>query len=259
MPCMVPLPDGTIMIMNGALHGTAGFGLAEDPNLTALLYDPTESIGSRFTILNTTIVARMYHSEATLLPDGRVLISGSDPQTYWPNGTVRYPEEFRIEVEKKFDLKMSFLTVLVRSTSHPTSIKALRNPPLHFLLIPGLMEGLIPLRTLICLREAPSAFPLSQPPQAHMETQWVQEPSSLPSLAWEASAPSLHLPMPVSHRLAGTNSSFSMGQHRLIHGGCKSAETLVNLVTGPTFLDLRCPASSVSSILTVPFTSSFYC
>ncbi|KAF8908562.1 copper radical oxidase with WSC domains [Gymnopilus junonius] len=98
MPCMVPLPDGTMMIMNGATQGVAGFGLATNPNLNALLYDPTQPIGSRISILNTTIVARMYHSEATLLPDGRVMVSGSDPQTNFPNGTVEYPEEFRVEV-----------------------------------------------------------------------------------------------------------------------------------------------------------------
>ena len=98
MPCMVPLPDGTLMILNGAKQGVAGFGLATDPNLSALLYDPTQPIGSRISILNNTIVARMYHSEATLLPDGRVLVSGSDPQTNFPNGTVEYPEEFRVEV-----------------------------------------------------------------------------------------------------------------------------------------------------------------
>ena len=80
MTCMVPLPDGTYMIMNGAQQGVAGFGLATDPNLQALLYDPTQPLGSRISILNTTIVARMYHSEAILLPDGRVLISGSDPE-----------------------------------------------------------------------------------------------------------------------------------------------------------------------------------
>ena len=98
MPCIAPLPDGTFLILNGALQGVAGFGLANDPNLRALLYDPTQPIGSRISILNSTIVARMYHSEATLLPDGRVLVSGSDPQTNYPNGTVKYPEEFRIEV-----------------------------------------------------------------------------------------------------------------------------------------------------------------
>lgn len=33
-----------------------------------------------------------------LLYDGRVLISGSDPQTNFPNGTAKFPEEMRIEV-----------------------------------------------------------------------------------------------------------------------------------------------------------------
>ena len=83
------------MILNGAQQGLAGFAQASDPNFNALLYDPTKPIGQRISILGNTIVARLYHSEATLLPDGRVLVSGSDPQTYHP---YAYPEEFRIEV-----------------------------------------------------------------------------------------------------------------------------------------------------------------
>ena len=98
MACMVNLPDGTFMIMNGALQGVAGFGLATGPNLGAVLYDPTQPLGQRMSILNTTTIARLYHSELALLPDGRVMISGSDPQTYRPDGTAVYPEEFRIEV-----------------------------------------------------------------------------------------------------------------------------------------------------------------
>jgi hypothetical protein len=43
-------------------------------------------------IMNSTIVARLYHSEATLLQDGRVIVSGSDPQ----DGVN--PEEYRVEV-----------------------------------------------------------------------------------------------------------------------------------------------------------------
>jgi hypothetical protein len=89
---MVPLPDGTFMIVNGAYQGIGGFNLASDPNLSALLYDPSQPIGSRFAILGNTTIARMYHSEATLIFDGRVLISGSDPQT------SGLPEELRIEV-----------------------------------------------------------------------------------------------------------------------------------------------------------------
>jgi len=92
MSCMVALPDGTFMIMNGAQAGVAGFGLGSDPNLSALLYDPSQPVGARISILNTTTIARMYHSEAILLPDGRVLISGSDPET------PGLPEELRIEV-----------------------------------------------------------------------------------------------------------------------------------------------------------------
>ncbi|KAJ7659245.1 copper radical oxidase [Mycena polygramma] len=92
MPCMVGLPDGTFLILNGAVQGVAGFGLATEPNLGALLYDPAMPFNQRISILNTTIVARLYHSEAILLPDGRVLVSGSDPEDNLN------PEEFRIEV-----------------------------------------------------------------------------------------------------------------------------------------------------------------
>lgn len=107
MPCMVALPDGTYMIMNGAHQGVAGFGLATDPNLEALLYDPTLPVGQRFSQLNSTTIARMYHSEATLLPDGRILVSGSDPQTATADGTPIYPEEFRIEVLTSLCLNLS--------------------------------------------------------------------------------------------------------------------------------------------------------
>ncbi|TFK22851.1 copper radical oxidase [Coprinopsis marcescibilis] len=98
MPCMVSLPDGTVLIVNGAHHGVAGFGLGEDPNLTAVLYNPADPIHERMSILGSTDIARMYHSEATLLADGRVLISGSDPETDLPDGTPKYPQEFRLEV-----------------------------------------------------------------------------------------------------------------------------------------------------------------
>ena len=91
---MAALPDGTYLIANGAHQGVAGFGLAEDPNFNAVLYDPTRPLHNRFTVLANTTVARMYHSEALLMDDGRVLISGSDPE----DTTGRYPQEYRVEV-----------------------------------------------------------------------------------------------------------------------------------------------------------------
>ncbi|KAI0878936.1 WSC domain-containing protein [Hypoxylon argillaceum] len=92
MSCMAPLPDGTYLIANGAKQGVAGFGLADDPNLNALLYDPTKAVGQRISVMANTTVARLYHSEAITLLDGRVLITGSDPQD------GKHPQEIRVEV-----------------------------------------------------------------------------------------------------------------------------------------------------------------
>jgi hypothetical protein len=93
MPSMCALPDGTYLIVNGAKQGEAGFnGLASFPNYQALLYDPTLPIGSRISLMATTTIARLYHSEASLLQDGRVIITGSDPEE------PRFPEEYRVEV-----------------------------------------------------------------------------------------------------------------------------------------------------------------
>lgn len=89
---MTALPDGTYMILNGAKAGIAGFGQADHPNLNAVHYNPTKPLGSRFTVMANTSVARLYHSEAILLDDARVLVSGSDPLD------VRFPEEYRVEV-----------------------------------------------------------------------------------------------------------------------------------------------------------------
>ena len=91
MPCISALPDGTYLILNGAKQGVAGFGLATLPNLNAILYDPSKPVNSRYSILANTIVARLYHSEAILLQDGRVLVSGSDPE----DGVN--PQEYRVE------------------------------------------------------------------------------------------------------------------------------------------------------------------
>ena len=92
MTCIAPLPDGTYLILNGAKQGTAGFGLATNPNLNAVLYDPSKPVNARFTVMANTTVARLYHSEAILLQDGRVLVSGSDPE----DGV--HPQEYRVEV-----------------------------------------------------------------------------------------------------------------------------------------------------------------
>lgn len=90
--CMAPLPDGTYLIINGAHQGVAGFGLADDPNYNAVLYDPARPVGQRMSVMANTTVARLYHSEAITLLDGRVLVTGSDPED------GKHPQEIRVEV-----------------------------------------------------------------------------------------------------------------------------------------------------------------
>jgi hypothetical protein len=89
---MATLPDGTFLILNGAETGEAGFGLAEDANLNAVLYDSRKPRHQRMSVMANTTIARMYHSEAVVMDDGRVLVSGSDPQDN------KHPQEYRMEV-----------------------------------------------------------------------------------------------------------------------------------------------------------------
>ncbi|KAI0018314.1 putative glyoxal oxidase [Xylariomycetidae sp. FL0641] len=92
LTCMAPLPDGTYLINNGAMEGYAGFGLADIPNYSALLYDPKQPLNQRISVMANTTIARMYHSETITLLDGRLLVTGSDPE----DGV--HPEEMRVEV-----------------------------------------------------------------------------------------------------------------------------------------------------------------
>lgn len=89
--CMTALPDGTYLILNGAHQGQAGFGLATDPGHMAMLYDPTQPVGQRFTRMANTTIDRLYHSEAILHLDGRIIVSGSDPEDNIHN------QEYRVE------------------------------------------------------------------------------------------------------------------------------------------------------------------
>lgn len=49
-------------------------------------------------VMANTTVARLYHSEAIVLLDGRVMVSGSDPSGDYNNPPGVFPEEYRVEV-----------------------------------------------------------------------------------------------------------------------------------------------------------------
>lgn len=95
------LPDGTVVWVNGAQEGAQGFGVARDPALEVLLYDPNQPKGKRFTTGPKSTIARLYHSVALLLLDGTLLISGSNPveqPILTPDAKNPYVTEFRNEI-----------------------------------------------------------------------------------------------------------------------------------------------------------------
>lgn len=87
---MGTVPFTEVLIVNGAQTGVAGYGNvanqagqsnADHPAYTPTLYRPNQPKGKRFSSagMPTSEIARLYHSVASLLPSGEVLIAGSNP------------------------------------------------------------------------------------------------------------------------------------------------------------------------------------
>ncbi|KAI8098803.1 glyoxal oxidase N-terminus-domain-containing protein [Halteromyces radiatus] len=98
MPDGVLLADGSVAWVNGCKRGWAGYKQRNHvPTFDPVIYHPEQPLHSRWqTGLANTTIARMYHSVALTLPDGRVWIAGSnnnDP----PDINAEYPTEFRVE------------------------------------------------------------------------------------------------------------------------------------------------------------------
>jgi Domain of unknown function (DUF1929) len=110
----IALPDGTMLLINGGQYGTAGYAyqtsttpigqmpyglsLARGPVLQPVIYHPNAPAGSRWssTGLSSSTIPRLYHSTAILLPDGSVMIAGSNPNPD-VNQTVVYPTTYTAE------------------------------------------------------------------------------------------------------------------------------------------------------------------
>ncbi|KAI0082827.1 copper radical oxidase [Panus rudis PR-1116 ss-1] len=106
MPDAVLLPTGEVLIVNGAGTGISGYGNVKDqvgasnadhPVLTPVLYNPNAAYGERFSRVGmpTSNIPRMYHSVATLTPDGTVMVAGSNPNL--DRSEEKYGTEYRVE------------------------------------------------------------------------------------------------------------------------------------------------------------------
>ncbi|KAK4451120.1 copper radical oxidase [Podospora aff. communis PSN243] len=112
MGSTIILPDLTILVINGARMGTAGYGprgstswmtagssYADDPTLTPVIYDPKRPKGKRWSSegLSASTIPRMYHSTAILLHDGSIFVSGSNPNADVVPIDNKYGTEYRVE------------------------------------------------------------------------------------------------------------------------------------------------------------------
>lgn len=99
----VNLLDGSILWLNGAHAGAQGFGIADDPSHHLITYHPANNT---WTQSGRSDIARLYHSVALPLRDGRILIAGSNPNEMpvWSHETdttsqaLKYATELRMEV-----------------------------------------------------------------------------------------------------------------------------------------------------------------
>src|SRR5258706_16457865 len=84
------LPTSEVMIITGASSGIAGYGHvinqvgssnAANPVFTPVLYRPDAPLGERVSSkgMPTSDIPRFSPSSATFVPDGRIMIAGSNP------------------------------------------------------------------------------------------------------------------------------------------------------------------------------------
>ncbi|KAH9914171.1 glyoxal oxidase N-terminus-domain-containing protein [Epithele typhae] len=109
----IALPDLTMLVVNGGENGTAGYStrtlntlqmpfgqsLSSGPAGTPAIFNPRAAAGKQWTNagFDTSSIARLYHSSAILLPDGSVLIAGSNPNVD-VNTTTVFPTTYEAEI-----------------------------------------------------------------------------------------------------------------------------------------------------------------
>jgi hypothetical protein len=70
------------------------------------MYNPDAPRGSRFTVLAASTIYRLYHSVAFLLPDGSVLVAGSEQTTCDPDCNLISPALTQYQVSEVASVAM---------------------------------------------------------------------------------------------------------------------------------------------------------
>jgi hypothetical protein len=126
--CMVEanlLLDGTVLWVNGVNQGAQGFGEATNPTYEALIYDPNAALGARWTKGASSTIGRLYHSVSVLLPDGTIMVAGSNPvqmPMLQPDANNPWVTEFRVEIYTPPYLSGNKTALRPTGVTMPTSI-----------------------------------------------------------------------------------------------------------------------------------------
>uniref|UniRef100_A0A0D6R2K5 Galactose oxidase-like Early set domain-containing protein n=1 Tax=Araucaria cunninghamii TaxID=56994 RepID=A0A0D6R2K5_ARACU len=140
---MLILPTAEILIINGGRAGSAGYQDAREPVLNPWLYRAQEPLGNRFSVLGATTIPRLYHSTAIVLPDGRVLVAGSNPNKSYNFSSMIYSKtELRMEAYSPYYLDPQYDSARVNISDVPsTQIKYGSNFTIGFSISAGAPGG----------------------------------------------------------------------------------------------------------------------
>ncbi|KAH7099926.1 DUF1929-domain-containing protein [Auriculariales sp. MPI-PUGE-AT-0066] len=132
----VHLPDGSMLMINGAKMGTAGYttqtpeiqrtqdlpfglSLAAQEVLTPAIYYPDQPRGQRWSNsgLAASTIPRMYHSTAIVLPDASVFVAGSNP-----NGDVNHTIQYNLPYPAVYEAEIWYPPYWGKQRPQPSGI-----------------------------------------------------------------------------------------------------------------------------------------
>ncbi|KAG8362674.1 hypothetical protein BUALT_Bualt08G0079600 [Buddleja alternifolia] len=160
---MLLLPNGNVLIINGAGSGTAGWEFGRNPVLTPVVYIPGNPIGSRFEVQNSTFTPRMYHSTAILLRDGRIVVAGSNPHISY-SFTRLFPTDLSLEAFSPSYLDSQFAKLRPRivSPGSQSKIRYGQQLAIRFTIPPGRLNGTSVMVTMVPPTFTTHAFLMNQ-------------------------------------------------------------------------------------------------